>query len=307
MVPSHATATATARRHPLFPAVLCIALLAGGCARRQIESARKSNMREYRAHLASYSEPAETPEQAARTAALRNELLRAEWVQRGYRVGNEDGGPVFYSALGMGPFSGPRYLLFDLPAQLLAYTSGDRPAKAVRLMENERFPDARRRGINDLLRWDFAQRDPYVRRYRQIARNDPDPYVRSIAVRALNRSRDADARPLFVAALSDQSELVRLEAAKALVNMPDPAAAEPLIALVTRAEEDRDVRIAAADALGHYRRIEVARALTPRLNERDFSVAWQSRRSLRRLTGRDFAYNEAAWLDYISGPNAPFG
>ena len=298
-----------ARRHPLLlaAAALSAAIAAGGCARGPIESARKAATREYRAHLASYSEAAETDEQAARAAALRDELLRAEWVQRGYRVGNDNRGPVLYSALGMGPIRGTGYLLFGLPGQLIEYVGGDRPAKAVRRMENDRYPDARRRGINDLMRWDFAQRDPYVRRYRQIARNDADPYVRSIAIRALNRSRDADARPLFIAALSDGSELVRLEAAKALINLPDPAAAEPLMALVGRAEEDRDVRVAAAEALSHYRRIEVARALTPRLNEADFSVAWQSRRSLRRLTGRDFFYNEAAWLDYISGPGNPFG
>ena len=174
-------------------------------------------------------------------------------------------------------------------------------------MEDDRSADARRRGINALLRWDFAQNGPYVRRYRQIARNDADPYVRSIAIRALNRSRDPESRPLFIESLSDASELVRLEAAKALVNLPDPAAAEPLIRLVTKAEEDRDVRIAAAEALGFYKRIEVARALTPRLGELDFSVAWQARRSLHRLTGKDFSYNEAAWLEFISGPAKPFG
>ena len=264
-------------------------------------------MREFRAHLATYTETAETPEQAARAAALRAELVRAEWVERGYRVGNEHGGPILYSAAGMGLLRGTGYVLLGLPGQLISFAQGDRPERAVRLMETNRSADARRRGINDLLRWDFAQEGPYVRRYRQIARNDADPYVRSIAIRALNRSRDPDSRPLFVESLSDANELVRLEAAKALVNLPDPAAAEPLIRLVSRADEDRDVRIAAAEALGHHRRLEVARALTPRLNEHDFAVAWQARRSLRRLTGRDFRFDEAAWLEYVSGPDKPFG
>ena len=100
---------------------------------------------------------------------------------------------------------------------------------------------------------------------------------------------------------------MRLEAAKALANLPDPAAADPLVKLVSNADEDRDVRVAAAQALNHYKKLEVARALTSRLNERDFSVAWQARRSLRRLTGKDFRYNEAAWLEYIAGPEKPFG
>lgn len=282
--------------------------LNGGCARERIEASRRSAMREFRAHLATYTESAETPEQAARTAALREQLLHAEWVQRGHRVGDDWGADkILYSAAGMGFFRGTGYLLFGLPGELIAYSSGDNPAKANRQMEEARSSDARRRGINDLLRWDFAHNPPYLLRYREIARNDPDPYVRSVAIRALNRCRDSDSRPTFVAGLADNSPLVRLESIKALVNQPDPSAADGLIRLVTKPEEDRDIRIAAAEALGYYRRLEVARALTPRLGEKDFSVAWQARRSLRRLTGRDFYYNEAAWLEYITGPEKPFG
>ena len=275
--------------------------------RERIRSERRSSARAYRAHLASYTESAETPEQAARAAALREELLHDEWVERGYRVGNEKGGSTLYSAMGMGALGGLGYLFVELPRQLISFSSGDNPARAVRLMQNDNSPDARRRGINDLLRWDFAQDGPYVRRYRQIAKGDADPHVRATAIRALNRARDADARPVFVAALSDASELVRLEAAKALVNLPDPAAAGALVAVVSNAAEDRDVRIAAAEALKHHRTIEVARALVPRLSERDFSVAWEARRSLRHLTRRDFRYDEAAWLEYIASPDKPFG
>jgi hypothetical protein len=291
----------------LLAAVVGIAVTAGGCVRQQIESSRRASAREYSTHLSSYSETGETPEQAARTAQLREKALDAEWVERGYRFGNDERGPIVYSALGMGLNRGLGYLFLELPRQMIAFSTGDRPARAVRLMEDGKSPDARRQGINDLARWDFAQNGPYARRYRQIAKSDPDPLVRSVAIRALNRARDADARPIFVEALSDPSELVRLEGAKALVNLPDPAAADALIRLVSNPEEDRDVRIAAAEALKHYKKIEVARALVPRLNERDFSVSWQARRSLRRMTGKDFFYNEAAWLEYIAGPDKPFG
>jgi hypothetical protein len=304
--------TSTTLLPPRRPQLLVLALIAlvaaPGCAKQRIEASRRSALHEYRAHLATYTESAETPEQAARTAQLREQALHAEWVQRGHRVGDDWGADkILYSATGMGFFRGTGYLLFGLPGELIAYSSGDNPAKATRQMQEDRSSDARRRGINDLLRWDFAHNPPYLLRYREIARNDPDPYVRSVAIRALNRCRDADSRPTYVAGLSDNSPLVRLESVKALVNLPDPSAAEGLIRLVTKADEDRDVRIAAADALGSYRRLEVARALTPRLAEHDFSVAWQARRSLRRLTGRDFRYDEAAWLEYITGPDKPFG
>jgi HEAT repeat protein len=174
-------------------------------------------------------------------------------------------------------------------------------------MEDGASADARRRGINDLVRWDFALDGPYVKRYRQIATGDPDPLVRATAIRALNRARDAQARPIFINALRDASVDVRIEAAKALDNLPDPNAADPLVRTVANPDEDRDVRIAAASALRHYKSLEVARALIPRLNEHDFAIAWQSRRTLRQITGKDMRYNEAAWLAFVSGPDKPLG
>ena len=96
---------------------------------------------------------------------------------------------------------------------------------------------------------------------------------------------------------------MRLEAAKALANIPDPNASAPLLKLVDSAPEPRDVRIAAADALRHYRQLDVARTLVNTLNGRDFSVAWQARKSLTRMTGSDYAYDETAWLNYLTGPD----
>jgi hypothetical protein len=101
---------------------------------------------------------------------------------------------------------------------------------------------------------------------------------------------------------------VRLEAAKALANLPDPAAAPALIRALARPDEARDVRIAAADALRHYPNLEVARALVAQLAGRDFGVAWQARQSLKHMTGKSgLRYDEATWLGYLTGPEKPFG
>ena len=288
--------------------VVCLCLATTGCAGPAIRAQRDKSTAAYRAHLVTVPSGTETPEQAAQTAKLRQQLLHDEWVQRSYRVGNEKGGgEALYSMMGKG-FLGGFWYPFQLTGQWIAFTfQDDRPAKAARLMENASSADARRKGINDLLRWDFAQDGPYVRRYRQIAQDDPDPLVRATALRALNRSRDAAARPLFIAALRDPNVEVRMEAAKALVNLPDANAAAPLIRVVSNPEEDRDVRIAAADALRYYKTVEVARALIPRLSEREFGVAWQARRSLKHITGHDHRYDEAAWLAFITGPDKPFG
>jgi len=43
------------------------------------------------------------------------------------------------------------------------------------------------------------------------------------------------------------------------------------------------------------------------LSDKTFAVAWQARRSLRYLTGRDFGYDGGAWLTYFAGPDKPLG
>jgi hypothetical protein len=185
--------------------------------------------------------------------------------------------------------------------------TGNTPIKFARLMEDPTFPDHRRKGINALSARDFGRRKPYTTRYQQIAQNDPDYLVRAVAIRALNRSRDRSATPLFIKSLNDKSGLVRWEAAKALANVPDPDAAEPLARIVTNPADDNDVRIAAADALRHYHDPSVARALAHTLNGRNFGVAWQSRQSLKFLTGRDLKYDERAWIAFVDGPAKPLG
>jgi hypothetical protein len=209
---------------------------------------------------------------------------------------------------------------FVYVGQQMDYASGHTPKQAVAQMENASNADWRRIGITDLVTsWDYARKPPYTTRYQQIAKNDPDYTVRAAAIRALNISRDQSATPIFITALDDESELVRLEAAKALANVPDPAAIPALMRRLNgqiqvtvdgrpeTVEEGKDVRIACADALRHYRTLDVARTLVSYLGERDFGVAWQSLQSLKTITGRDMEYNQGAWLQYLSGPEKPFG
>jgi hypothetical protein len=187
------------------------------------------------------------------------------------------------------------------------YFAGKTPAVYARQMEDPTFPDKRWKGIEKLVENDFAKKPPYTTRYRQIAQTDADPLVRAVAVRALNRSRDAGATEIYIKALSDESSMVRLEGAKALNNMPNPSAIAPLVAMLGKPEENRDVRLAAAEALKHYKQLDVGRALVARLNERDFGIAFQARESLRGMTQNDLGYNESAWLQFFTGPTKPFG
>ena len=183
---------------------------------------------------------------------------------------------------------------------------GNTAARAVKRMEDPNFPDERREGILYLVDHEYGRRPPYTERYQQIAVSDSDYTVRAMAVRALNISRDQGATAVFIQCLSDTQPLVRMEAAKALVNLPDSNALPKLLRMVSNEEENKDVRIAAADALRHYKSLEVARTLVGVLQQREFGVAWQARKSLVQLTGEDLGYNDGAWLNYLTGPRKPF-
>jgi len=200
--------------------------------------------------------------------------------------------------------------LIDLPVKGIQYASGDTPGHAARMIQDTNSADNRREGITKLVEYDFARRPPSTTLYKQIAQVDSDPMVRAVALRASNRARDRSATPLFIRALSDPSDkvpdLVRLEAAKGLANLPDANAVEPLIKVAT-SDENRDVRVAATDALKYYKSLQVARTLSALLADHDFSVSWQARRSLEYLTGKDLGYDQAKWLGYFSGPTKPFG
>jgi hypothetical protein len=186
----------------------------------------------------------------------------------------------------------------------LADTVSGAPARYGQQLASKDDPDARREGIMGLVDRPWGQTPTYTVAYARIAEDDrQDPLVRASALRALNRARVRRFTPLYVKDLADPSELVRLEACKALNRMPDANAVPDLIKLVGRAEEGKDVRIAAAEALRHYKRVDVARALVGLLGEREFGIAWQAQFSLRDVTGRNLGYDESKWLGYLSSPD----
>ncbi|MCC6239574.1 MAG: HEAT repeat domain-containing protein [Phycisphaerales bacterium] len=174
-------------------------------------------------------------------------------------------------------------------------------------MEDRDFADERRVGINHLVERRYGKGEPYITRYAQIAQNDDSPLVRATAIRALNYARDTSATPLFIQALNDRDPSVRLEAAKALANMPDDKAIEPLVNLMRDPKENEDIRIASADALRHYKRLGVARVLASQLQLRHFGISWQVLRSLETITGADFQYDESAWLQYLASGKSSLG
>jgi hypothetical protein len=197
--------------------------------------------------------------------------------------------------------------MIDFIGAQVAFFRGDTPLRAAKMTTDETSADNRREGIYKLVGYDFARRPPYTTRYEQMAQVDPDPTVRAAALRASSLSGNTHATPIFIASLSDKSELVRLEAAKGLCNLPDANAAPGLLRASGGADENRDVRIATTDALKYYRTREVARGLVNLLNDHDFGLAFQARRSLIYMTHKDFEFDQGKWLAYFAGPEKPLG
>ncbi len=204
--------------------------------------------------------------------------------------------------------------------------TGETPLLQAERMEDKNSPDNRRVGIFALADLPYGRHGAYPARYAEIAYgygkipSDPDYSVRAAAIRALNRSRArnysipqpgnkqkiVDLIPLYITGLDDKNELVRLESAKALANIPDDRAITPLLSHLENAEEVKDVRIAESDALRNYKRPDVAQSLIRLLQDRDFAVGYQSRTSLILMTGQDFHYDPAAWLKYLANHPKPF-
>lgn len=213
------------------------------------------------------------------------------------------------------------YVFWTLPSKAIKSWTGETPGKYARMMEDDQSGDHRREGILRLVAdYDFARAEPYTKRYWQIAQGDRDVLVKVAAVRALNRSRDASVTPLAIRYLDDQSPLMRLEAAKALANVPDEKAIPSLTRHLAAQQEvrleggrseivveNRDVRVACADALRNYPTKEVARTLVDALREREFEVSWQARKSLILMTGHDFRYDQAKWREFLANTDNPFG
>jgi HEAT repeat protein len=139
--------------------------------------------------------------------------------------------------------------------------------------------------------------------YARVARDD-DYTVRAAALRALNRCRAQGYTDLYLKNLDDSEPLVRLQAADALGNIPDPSTIDDLVDHM-RNDISPDVRIACTDALRNFPQGEVISALVEMLDDRNFAVAWQARQSLALISGQDYRYDKQAWLDYFARAGMP--
>ena len=200
-------------------------------------------------------------------------------------------------------------LLVDVVSPLIDTES---PAETARAMFDATDPDRRRRAIVRTADAPWGGDEKYVRLYRMMLGSfdespdaegapDPDPTVQAAAIQALGRHGEPSDAKLIAPRLDSDSTFVRWEAAKALQRLHDPAppVVRGLIERVTQ-DEDVDVRLASATALGQYPRPDVFDVLVAALSDEDYSVRHAARGSLATLTGTDQGPEASDWLDWAS-------
>ena len=172
------------------------------------------------------------------------------------------------------------------------------PSKVAREAFNVYDADLRARSVALLSSSDFGHEEPYVRMYRLLI-DDQDPTVRAACAHALGMHGTAEDAPTLIGLLKDDTSFVRWEAAKALQKIHHTDAVRPLMDVMDD-DEDADVRMAAAQALGQYAAKPVFDALVGALSDHNFGVVQAASESLAMLTGQDLGTDGGHWLDFAS-------
>lgn len=184
-------------------------------------------------------------------------------------------------------------------------------------------PDERRRAVEALTDKPEATSDWAVMAFDSIARTDVDPTVRVAALRGLQKSAGPKTVPTLVKLLKTGDPapdvhlapaVVRWEAALLLRDISrsgklEAGQNEEVIAvLLPRADsdDDRNVRIAAIEALGSFKDQRVLAGLIVALKERDFAIQAAAENSLRDLTGQSHNYDSDEWAKWLSATSDPF-
>ncbi len=197
--------------------------------------------------------------------------------------------------------------IFDIFAQ-------PTPSEAAAMAIDPYDANNRYRGTMLLSTAYFAGQPVYVKLFEDRA-NDTDATVRIAGTRALANHGNTSHVPILVERLKDTDPLVRLEAARGLQRLHGNEAIAPLMDAsrspdVARAgdtaEENPEIRAAAANALGQYPTTEVVQHLILVMADPQLSVNNAALSSLQTMTGQDFGFNRRDWLEWYDNTKTPF-
>lgn len=144
-----------------------------------------------------------------------------------------------------------------------------------------------------------AQRDLTDQLARQI-QIEQDPLVRKAIVDTLAEFRTQLAQQVLTAGLNDVEPMVRMACCRALGRQAEVSSVSAL-AQALHSDEDLDVRLEAAEALGQIRAPEAVVALRVALDDADPALQYAGVQSLKSITGRDLGGDVQAWRQLAAG------
>lgn len=180
------------------------------------------------------------------------------------------------------------------------------PGEAARWAADFTNAENQRRGVMLLGNATFGGERQYVDLYTMYLEQPTDPLVRAAAIQALARHTQPSGAVLIARQLESPYAQVRLAAAKGLQRVHDPTVAEAMWKCLVDPDEDHDVRVELAIALGQYPRDDVFHALCDALGQRDLAVNLAAADSLRLLTAQDYGVDPRLWLNWYASASQPF-
>jgi len=187
------------------------------------------------------------------------------------------------------------------------------PSEAAAWMFDSFDAEKRRRGTSLIAAAPFGGAEVYVRAYADRLDQDhvdheENPIVIAALLKALARHGSPEHAPTIAEYLVHPSQQVRWEAARGLQRIHNPAVVPLLLAVMRNSQEDRDVRTAAAIALGQYPEDRVFQILVSEngLDARELALNLAAEGSLQTLTGQDFGPDPRPWQNWYRSTQQPF-
>ncbi len=162
-------------------------------------------------------------------------------------------------------------------------------------------PDIRREAVLELGRGgvrDVETLKKVLELLTAVLQEDEEPLMRAAAAASLGNRKQRAATINLVAALKDDSPLVRQEVLRALVKIHDPDAV-PALVLTLEMDPAPEVRTEAATALGQFEGATIPPTLVKALDDKSLSVRSAASEALQEISGKSYGLDKERWQQWL--------